>query len=278
MQSNGDSKSEGNFFDKVKNNVQETEEKLLGPTYKYYSFVKSPEEMDMDDNGTMGSIADDISGMLGYIQILSAGGGKASKIDRPLGNKFFLETGATCKDKASGELVTRSLYINNQPDGSIPFITTATGVSMPGLKGLVPGTLSNLSQINPMQMFQSFMTGTNPECQAIEMQTIDVNNNIGKKTAFVTTNDIKGMNPCWFEKRTNPVTNSTASMCGFTTMSDSQEYQNYVKKNKKAYMNKKNKPSTDYGTMPNDVAIKLYYSSVGLLLLYIFIRLFQKKD
>ena len=34
----------------------------------------------------------------------------------------------------------------------------------------------------------------------------------------------------------------------------------------------------DYGSMPNSVAIRLYYSSLGLLLLYILMRLFQKKE
>ena len=33
--------------------------------------------------------------------------------NKPLGDKFFLQTGATCNDTESGETVTRSLYVNN---------------------------------------------------------------------------------------------------------------------------------------------------------------------
>lgn len=269
-----------NFFEKAQENAQALEESLLGPSYKYYDYINTPADMGMSSDGSISTITKDIAGIIGYVTLLSSGGGRASKVNGPLGNKFFLETGAKCTDKATGELATRSIYVNNQPDGSIPFISSGIGdVNFSSFKGLVPGTLSNLSQINPMQMFQAFMSGTNPECQAITMETIDVNNNKSQKTAFVTTNDIAAMSSCWFKNKKNPVNNKTCKET-FTTIGDSDEYKKYADEYKREHIDKKKerKSLIDHGAMPNSVAIKLYYSSLGLLLLYIFMRLFQKKE
>ena len=52
------------------------------------------------------------------------------------------------------------------------------------------------------------MSGTNPDCQAVTLETIDVNNNIGKETKYVTTSDLKGLSPCWFPDNKNPINNS----------------------------------------------------------------------
>ena len=46
-------------------------------------------------------------------------GGGASKVNGPMGNKFFLKTGAKCKDTQSGKKVDRFMYVNNVPDGQI---------------------------------------------------------------------------------------------------------------------------------------------------------------
>jgi len=270
-----------NFFEKAKADAKALEESLLGPNYKYYEYINTPADMGMSSNGSISSITKDIAGIIGYVTLLSSGGGRASKVAGPLGNKFFLETGAKCTDKATGELVTRSIYVNNQPDGSIPFISSGLGdVNFSSFKGLVPGTLSNLSQINPMQMFQAFMSGNNPECQAITMETIDVNNNKSQKTAFVTTNDIGAMSSCWFQNKKNPVSNNTCKET-FTTMGgDPRDVGRGLTGGDPRDVGRglTGGDPRDYGTIPNSVAIKLYYSSLGLLLLYIFMRLFQRKE
>jgi len=277
-----------NFFDKAANNAKALEESLLGPDYKYYNYINSPENLGMSASGSLSALSTDVAGLINYVTLLSSGGGPASKTGQPLGNKFFLETGATCKNKASGEAVTRSLYVNNVPDGSIPFISAGTGVRIDSMKGLIPGTLSNLAQINPMQMFSAFMEGSEPECQSITMETINVNNEKKYETAYVTTNDIKNMNPKWFPDKRNPAT----GIQGFTTMkdttissnntipipSDSEEYKQYITAYNNKYISKINKKNVDYSIMPNDVFVKMYYSSVGLLLLYIFYKVFRERN
>jgi hypothetical protein len=255
-----------NFFEKVKENAKGVEEKYIGPNYKYQEFINSPDQMGMSADGSISAITNDIAGLIGYVQLLSSGGGRASQVEGPLGNKFFLETGAKCKDTATGETVTRSLYINNVPDGSIPFITQGLGVSFDTFKGLIPGTMSNLAQINPIQIFGAFMSGTNPDCQSITMETIDVNNVKSLKTAFVTTNDIANMNSKWFPDEKKP------------EIKTSEIKKSEIKKSeiKKEGFTSRIMPA-DYGAMPNDVFVKLYYSSLTLLLLYILVKLFQER-
>ena len=207
--------------------------------------------MGMSSQGSTTAISNNISGLIGYTQLLVTGKGNASKTGGPLGNKFFLETGAKCKDKKTGNLVTRSIYVNNVPDGSIPFITQGLGgAKFSTFRGLVPGTLSNLNQLNPFQMLQSFMSGNNPPCRAVTMPTIDNNNRVRNETRYVTDIDIQSMDSCMFPSRRNPVTGFTCRE-SFETISESD--------------------------MPDDSLIQLYYSALGLLGLYILFKLHEKK-
>ena len=146
-----------NFFEEVLADANEVEERLLGPSYPYWDNIKTPSQLGMSSKGTIPTIAKDIRGLINYVELLVTGQSRASKTGKPLGNKFFLKTGATCKDKKSGEIVDRYMYINNVPNGSIPFISSGMNMNFKEFKGLVPGTMSNLADINPMTIFQAFM-------------------------------------------------------------------------------------------------------------------------
>lgn len=238
-----------NFFQKAIDDLDSLEEEILGPDYPYYKYIKSPSEMGMSSSG--GDIATDIGGLIAYTEVLVTGRGNASATGKPLGDKFFLKTGATCKDKASGESVTRSLYVNNVPDGNIPFISSMTGASFTDFEGLVPGTLSDMNNLNPLGIFQAFMLGTNPECQALTMPTIDANNVNGTETAYVVTSDISNMNPCWFSNGKNPITGANCKEA-FSTIIPSSK-------------------------MPSDPLLKFYIASLGLLGLFIIIKALERK-
>jgi len=99
------------------------------------------------------------------------------------------------------------VYINNVPDGNIPFISSAMGQTMDQFEGLVPGILGNIAYIDPTKLFTAFTDST--ACQKITMETRDVSNNITKESRYVTNDDIADYNPCWFPERRNPVTNVT---------------------------------------------------------------------
>lgn len=237
-----------NFFQNALTDLKGLEEELLGPDYPYYKMIKSPSELGMSDSGD--AIANNIGGLVAYTEVLVTGRGKASRTGKPLGEKFFLKTGAKCKDKKTGEKVNRSLYINTIPDGSIPFISSGVGAQFTSFEGLVPGTLSDLSRINPLAIFQAFMLGNEPECQAITMPTVDNNNIESTETAYVLTNDLQNMPACWFPSRKNPITNEQCREA-FTNLTTQKERKDFL--------------------------THIYLSAVSLLGLYIFLKLWLKK-
>ena len=237
------------FFDRAMDDVGQLQKEILGPNYNYSKQIKSPQSMGMGSKGSMKTLTNNIKGLTGYTQLLVSGGGAASKVKGPLGDKFFLETGAKCKDNKTGKSVTRSLYISNVPDGSIPFISQGMGTNFKSFKGLVPGTMSNLNRLNPFEIFQAFMAGTNPDCQAVTLETIDVNNKKRKDTKYLTNVDIRNMSPCLFPSKKNPITRTKCKEA-FRNIHDSD--------------------------MPDDPLIQLYYSTLGLFGVYILLRFLEK--
>lgn len=242
-----------NFFDKALTDLNTLEEEILGPNYPYYKYVKSPVEMGMSPSGD--KISTNIGGLLSYVEVLVTGSGKASATGGPLGDKYFLKTGAQCKDVATGNAVTRSLYINNVPDGTIPFISNISGESFSELRGLVPGILSDMDHLNPLQIFQAFMMGSEPDCQQITMEVIDTNNISSKETAYVVASDIQNMNPCWFSDNKNPINNATCR----------ETFSNIKEDKKESY------------SIQDDVFVQMYYGSLGLLGFYIIMKMVTKK-
>lgn len=246
-----------NIFQDALTDVNKLEENLLGPNYSYTNQIKSPGEMGMSSTGSFATLERDISGLISYVELLVTGGGNASKTGRPLGNKFFLKTGAKCKDKKTGELVQRSIYINNVPDGSIPFITSGMGVNFTTFEGIIPGTMSNVSKINPFQILQSFMMGSNPECQAMTLQTIDVNNNSSTETQYIATLDIQSMNACSFPDKRNPVTGEKCR----EAFSNRNLNLNEIKSSK----------------MPDELISRIYFSTLGIFGMYILLKMMENK-
>jgi hypothetical protein len=163
----------------------------------------------MTSDGNLSALAKDITGLIDYVEVLVTGNSPASSTGGPLGNKFFLMTGAKCLDNKSNEQVDRYIYVDNVPAGNIPFISSGLGVNFSEFKGLIPGTLGNLNVLNPYAIMQSFLSGSTPPCQELTMETIDINNNKSSETHFVTLVDIQNMDACSFSDKKNPVTGST---------------------------------------------------------------------
>lgn len=242
-----------NMFTDVLDNLDKVEEDILGPDYQYWKQINSPSDMGMSPSGD--KIGQNINGLIDYVRLLVTGGGVASKTGGPLGNKFFMKTGSQCKDKKTGKQVDRYVYMNNVPDGSVPFISSGLGVDFSEFEGLIPGMLSDVAAIKPFAILQSFMMGSNPECQAVTLETVDANNQKGKETHFVTTVELENMNPCWFPDKTNPFTKQKCVET-FSTIN-----------------NKKNSIKLD-----KDNLIKsLCYGTSGIILLYILYKLFEKR-
>ena len=238
-----------NLFEEVLQNANQVQDKLLGPTYPYYKNIKTPSDIGMTSDGTLSALAQDINGLIDYVEVLVTGNSPASATGGPLGNKFFLMTGAKCLDNKSNEQVDRYIYVDNVPAGNIPFISSGLGVNFSEFKGLIPGTLSNLNVLNPFAIMQSFLSGSTPPCQELTMETIDINNNKSSETHFVTLIDIQNMDPCSFSNQKNPITGSTCK----------QAFKGY-----------------DDMKLPDDTITQIYFVSLTGVALYILYKFMEK--
>jgi hypothetical protein len=241
-----------NIFQEVLKDAKGVEEKLLGPSYPYYKNIKSPSDIGMSDKGTLNALGKNIDGLIAYVNVLVTGDGKASSTGKPLGNKFFLKTGAKCKDVVTGEEADRYIYVNNIPQGNIPFISSGLGVNFSEFRGLIPGTMSNLSVLNPFNILASFLSGSTPDCQELTMQTVDVNNNKSSETHYVTLVDIKNMDQCSFDDKTNPITKERCKET-FATIEEEEEF-----------------------NFPDDPIVKLYFAGLGLVTIFMLFRIMEK--
>jgi hypothetical protein len=122
--------------------------------------------------------------------------------------KNALNEEKTKRDEKRGgtkKQVDRWIYVNNIPDGSIPFIASgADGRGFSSLRGLIPGALGNLGALNPVQLFNGFTAGTYPDCAKITLETVNNDNAKGKETHHIAMIDMVQLNPCSFPNRYNP--------------------------------------------------------------------------
>lgn len=214
----------------------------LGEGYDYWKSIKSPSEMGMSGEPSIRALANDVSGLISYVEVLVTGRTNASKTGKPLGNKFFLKTMATCRnimadrtkeDSESNPIVVpRYIHVDNIPDGTIPFITSGVdGAKLSEFSGLIPGAVGNLSAFSPSGFGRAFTMGNRPDCMQITLKTVNNNNDEGTQTEYVAISDILNevkranmvngnpvtadIDPCRFKDYTHPVTNAkkTKEVC-----------------------------------------------------------------
>lgn len=167
-----------NEVEESKTNPGGLMEKILGPPYNYSKQIKNTAQLGMSDRGDLKTLERDVKGIVGYVKVLIEGGGPASKVKGPLGNKFFMKTAMLCKN--NGKDVPRSIYINNVPN--------------PPLPGLIKGTMTGLNSVNPFRLMGAFADATTPQCKQITLEVIDSNNRKSKETHYMTLNDIEYLN------------------------------------------------------------------------------------
>ena len=141
-------------------------------------------------------------------------------------------------------------------------------------KGLIPGVLSNIANLNPLSLFNVF-TNSNT-CKKVTLPTVDEMDVRKNETRFMLTSDIKKMNPCWFTcdkngNRTNPI---TEGQCSINCANDS-EYENISWK--EPIEGFKNMNITDISEMPDDIIIQIYFMCLALLMVYIVFQMCKNK-
>ena len=245
-----------NLMQEIMQDANAVQDKLLGPTYPYYKNIKTPSALGMSSKGSISAVSKDIDGLIAYVEVLVTGKSDASATGGPLGNKFFLKTGAKCMDISSdasnNQQVDRYIYVNNVPVGNIPFISGGMGTNFNDFEGLIPGAMGNLNVLNPFAIMQAFLSGSTPDCQEITMETIDINNNKSSETHYVTTVDIKNMDPCTFQDGNNPVTNVKCKE-SFNTDTNNETV-----------------------SLPTDPIVQLYFLGLAIIGLYVLSKLMAK--
>jgi len=245
----------GNIFQDVLGDAKAVEKELLGPSYPYFKNIQTPGQLGMSANGSLSTLGNDIDGLIAYTELLVSGGGNASSTGNPLGNQFFLKTGAKCLD-ASGAKQDRYLYFNFIPSGNIPFITQGLGgVEFTQFEGLIPGTLGDLDVLNPFSILSSFTSGSEPKCSNVTLNVTDNNNNTFQESHYVSNVDLANMDACIFPNGTNPITNKGCQQA-FTTINDAHHTA--------LYATNPPKPLSRY-----DLATQLYFAGLSGLALYI---------
>jgi len=244
------------FFKTVANDADKLEQEFLGPDYKYYTGINTPGDLKMSSDGNMSQMSKNVAGIMDYVEVLVSGRGAASKTGKPLGNKYFLKTGGQCKT-SDGNTVQRSLYVNNVPDGDIPFISAGLGMNFTEFEGLLPGIIEDIGKLNPLPLFSAFMQGSAPPCTKITMPTINVDNKPGSDSGYVVNSEIKSMNPAWFTKSHPKPT-----------------FEGFVNANK--CLNKKTKMKNKM-ILKNKFIPNVLRTSVGLLMAYLIFKLMYKK-
>lgn len=174
------------FFENIKKGVNNLTTSIVGPNYDYTNNIKDTDKMGLGTRG--GDITKNISGIISYIDILIDGTGEAVMNTRPLnpnkrnskntpaGNKFFLKTAGKCRDIATGELVERSMYINNQPQSVVNWLPTPRSLNLGGnFRGYAPSILNNIGEMNPVRMFRGFIMGSTPDCKEVNLEVITGN-------------------------------------------------------------------------------------------------------
>ena len=220
------------FFSDVMTDMKGMEQNLLGPDYLYWKRILKPSDIGMSSDGNFGALTNNVTGLIDYVEVLVTGNA-GSTTGGALGDKFFLKTGGQCTDVASGNKVDRYIYIDNVPNGNIPFISSGLGgVDFTEFEGLIPGLLGDLGKLNPLNLFKSFMMGDNPDCMSVTLQTIvpvadaDLNDtgkdNVGNQTQFVAVADVKNMDPCIFNDKKNPADPSLTCTETFTSRMDAK--------------------------------------------------------
>lgn len=154
---------------------------LLGPTYSFADELKTPSELGIGRDGSVGGIMRAVSGINYYVDAI--GFGQASLMNKfnsdmqqnPLGIRYFIKTGQTCDNGAD-----MYEYISTVPNG-LPGrvgdeIQRTIGVQF---RGLAPGIVEDAAgALNPLPLFKSVIGSGYAKCKKVTLPVGDMNGRV----------------------------------------------------------------------------------------------------
>lgn len=274
-------------------------ERYLAPNYPYHKNISNPDELNMKTDGGLKTLADDFVGLINYAELLMAGSGDANKKikfegkNQPLGDRVFIDTPGKCypvnldgklinpetnevledQEKKDQFKIQRSVFIDHIPTGYIPGLG-----NMGSMRGLIPGMLGNLLELNPASLIQAFVAEATPPCLRTKMKEIKYKKGNSKRRKhqekyqeyWVAEDDLKALNSCSFRdayidnkrfNKRNPITRKRGNC-------QRESFENLFSKtsHKPILFNTKDKPLAN-----------LFNASFGLLLAYILFKVLKKE-
>jgi len=260
---------------------------LEGPEYSYIKAMATPG--DLGAGIKSGDVNADLNAINDYVNVLISGKGPARKgdSDQPIGDRYFLNTGAKCKGVtiegncvneksgcppiAEGDAarVPRFTIIDNIPSGKssiFPTKLSSTGTAFDSFEGILPGIVYDIVQFDPAAMFSAFLLPPYPQCAEVDVQVNTgegvsggVDYNFESVKRHVILSDIQKQDPCIFTDKVNPVTKERCKE-GFKNLTETQQ------------------PPTK-AIIPNDPSVRIYLILLSLLGSYLLFKmLFRPKN
>ncbi len=245
--------------------------------YNYGKNIKSPQHPDyaLHDNGTFNNALRNIDALGAYVKIISSGqsgnygsvpnastvnGGKGG----PMGNRYFVDTQSKCTD-SKGDKQELFMFVNN-----------IAGSEFYPLRGIGPGMMQNIKNLNPMQLFTAFTEPIYPPCSIVTLQTVDNYGNKKWESRHIRDTEVEKIEPCAFKNYKNPKTNvqRNSTICStdnFTTILQNDKNMNYPKVHDSMITD-----NSPHRSLPDDPLTNIYILSISCLGIYLMSRLLSK--
>lgn len=156
------------------------------PEYSFSDEIAAPRDLGIRREGSFNAIADSLTGVNYYMDTIGFGaptgiaklrGGVFANSQRPLGLRFFTNTGLVCSNGAP-----MNDYISTIPRGNSlgkPIENAMNAMNMPSMKGLVPGILEDVQDsLNPKHYISAMQNSSYPACKKVRLPVGDSRNQI----------------------------------------------------------------------------------------------------
>lgn len=197
-------------------------------------------------------IGRNIGGLFKYAGALVYNPGMAISGDceNRLGNKYLQKTGTKCKEKGTGQLKDRYVYINNMDTTNI---ITGRSSNSGSSGGIIPAAISSTTRLNPIGILSAITEDPTPTCEKIKVTCHVLNDKQQLYTGpspevYITTEEI------------NDIIRSGNNYEGFTNLNETNELIYSLNKAKK-----------------DNKIDEFYYILLTAILLYLIYKLIHKK-